>query len=138
MENATKALLIGGGILIAMLVIGVGVLIFNNYGEASLTYEQTLQATEIQKFNVNFMQFEGREDISIHEIVTLANFVKQYNNKVEENIKVKVLISGEGDALTKDMTGIIKKYPDKKFRCRNIEYFTDGSESGKVNSIEFY
>ena len=46
MENASKALLISGGILIAMLVISIGVYLFANYSDVGSSYEQTMEATE--------------------------------------------------------------------------------------------
>ena len=88
MENASKALLISGGILVAMLVISIGVYLFASYSDVGSSYEQTMEATEIQKFNVNFTKFEGRDDITIHEILTLANFAKQY----EEQTGIHVMI----------------------------------------------
>lgn len=139
MENASNALLISGGILIAMLIIAIAVAIFSNYGELGQTYDQTLQATEIQKFNANFLKFEGKTDISIQEIVTLANFVKQYNEKAGTNIGV--IIQGAGNIADKgETTELIKKYSDKKFKCGNItdqNYFTEGNEIGKIKSINF-
>ncbi len=139
MENASNALLISGGILIAMLIIAIAVVIFSNYGELGQTYDQTLQATEIQKFNTNFLKFEGKTDISIQEIVTLANFAKQYKEQTETDIKV--IIQGEGNIVSKgDTTKLIKEYSNKKFKCGNItdqNYFTEGNEIGKIKSINF-
>lgn len=139
MENASNALLISGGILIAMLIIAIGVVIFSNYGELGLTYDQTLQATEIQKFNTNFLKFEGKTDISIQEIVTLVNFAKQY--KEQTGTDIKVIIQGRGNLVEKeDITELIKTYSDEKFKCGNItdqNYFTDGNEIGKIKLINF-
>lgn len=137
MENASNALLISGGILIAMLIIAMGVIIFSNYSEIGQTYDQTLQATEVQKFNANFLKFEGKTNITIQEIVTLANFVKQYNEKAGTN--VEVLIVGVGSILKKDGTALIKDNLDKKFKCisNNIKYFDDGNEKGMIRSIQF-
>lgn len=88
MENASNALLIGGGILIAMLILSIGVYLFANYNDLGASYERTMETTEIQKFNEKFLKFEGREDITIQEIVSLANFAREYNNENGTNIKV--------------------------------------------------
>ncbi len=93
MENASQALIIAGGILIAMLILSIGVFLFMSYNALGESFEQTMSATEIQKFNENFLKFEGRSDISIQEIVTLANFAKEYNEGKEDNEKVEVLIA---------------------------------------------
>ena len=139
MENASNALLISGGILIAMLIIATGVIIFSNYGEIGQTYDQTLKATEIQKFNTNFLKFEGKTDISIQEIVTLANFAKQY--KEQTGTDIKVIIQGEGNLVEKtNITELIIDYSNKEFKCGKItdqNYFTDGNEIGKIKLINF-
>lgn len=139
MENASNALLISGGILIAMLIIAIGVVIFSNYGELGTTYDQTLQVTEIQKFNANFLKFEEKTDISIQEIVTLANFAKQY--KEQTGTDIKVILQGKGNLVEKEeITELIKEYSNQKFKCGSItdqNYFSDGNEIGKIKSISF-
>ena len=138
MENASKALLISGGILIAMLVISIGVYLFSNYRTIGMSYEENINATEINKFNVNFTKFEGRKDISIQEIVTLANFAKQYTEETSTNIKVRAL--GKDLTKTDNLIEIVKENIDKKFKCENIQendYYADGSERGKIKEITF-
>lgn len=139
MENASNALLISGGILIAMLIIAMGVIIFSNYSEIGQTYDQTLQATEVQKFNANFLKFEGKTNITIQEIVTLTNFVKQY--KEQTGTDIKVILQGKGNLVEKEeITELIKEYSNQKFKCGNIadqNYFTEGNEIGKIKSINF-
>lgn len=138
MENASKALLISGGILIAMLVISIGVYLFSNYRTIGMSYEENINATEINKFNVNFTKFEGRKDISIQEIVTLANFAKQYTEETSTNIKVRAL--GKDLTKTDNLIEIVKENIDKKFKCENIQendYYADGSERGKIKEIRF-
>ena len=88
MENASKALLIAGGILIAILIVTVAVYLFANYSSIGESYGQTLQTTEIQKFNENFTRYEGREDITIQEIITLYNYVEEYKEKTGAEITI--------------------------------------------------
>lgn len=144
MENASKALLISGGVLIGMLVISIGVYLFATYSDAGSSYEQTMQATEIQKFNTNFTKFEGRTDITIHEIITLANFAKQSQEK--NGTQTSVYIQGKtelveylqanstlGSVDEKIIENLIKENLTQRFTCQSISYANDG----KVNSISF-
>lgn len=57
MENASKALLIAGAILIAIVLITLGVLILGKGQEVAK--EADMSATEISAFNAKFTQFEG-------------------------------------------------------------------------------
>ena len=149
MENASKALLISGGVLIAILVISIGVYLFTSYSDIGSSYEQNMSTAEIQKFNVNFTKFEGRDDITIHEIVTLVNFAKQY--KEQTGIHVSITMPGKGDLINwlnnfatqgledeKIIEELIKNNLDKKFECLNendndIKY----DNYGKVKQISF-
>lgn len=77
MENAAKALVIAGGVLLAMLVLTIGVYLVGTLGKVTDSYTTTLDAAELQKYNSNFEVFVGREDITAQEIVTLISFAKQ-------------------------------------------------------------
>ncbi len=140
MENASKALLMAGGVLIAILILTVVVILFNTYGQLAPTYEKELEENEIKKFNNNFTKFEGREDITIQEIVSLTNFAKQYEQETEIGIEV---IFSATDLTEKDEEYLINLIKDnsvngdgtiKHYKCNsaNTEY-----EYGKVNVIKF-
>ena len=133
MENATKALLISGGILIAMLVISIGIVLFSNYRDVGSSYQQQLSATQIQKFNANFTKFEGRNDIIIQEIVSLANFVKDYNTD-NEGKEIEVIL--QGNDLTAPGVDLIYKLKNDtgNYNAKIDEYDNDGL----VKKITFY
>lgn len=90
MENASQALIIGGTILIAIIVLSMGVYLFTNATKVGESYQQAQEVTELARFNARFTAFEGREDITAQEIVTLANYVKNYNEQNGTNIEVFV------------------------------------------------
>lgn len=60
MENATKALLIAGSILIAILLIAIGVRIFNTTSETTTQSQSTMDATAINTFNSQFTGYLGK------------------------------------------------------------------------------
>lgn len=61
MENASKALIIAGAILISIVLIAIGVLIVNNIqGTVDETVTQ-MSAQEIQIFNSKFNVYEGKQ-----------------------------------------------------------------------------
>ena len=142
MENASKALSIAGGILIAMMVISLGVYLFINARDVGTSYEQGMETGEIQKFNSNFISFEGRDDVTIQEIVTIAKFAKQYEEQTEIEVEVIFGVNGDITGKTeKDYVALIQEYSlnnitkeIRYFRCNWIEY---DENSGKVNLITF-
>ena len=83
MENATKALLMAGGVLIAIIIISVLVVTFQKTGSVSKTYDKTIDQEEITKFNTNFTKYLGQK-ITIHEVVTICNFARQNNIEIKK------------------------------------------------------
>lgn len=118
MENASKALLMAGGILIGVLLLALLVTLFASGKQLTASYEATKKSEAIQQFNVNFTKYLGK-DLTIHEVVTICNFA------IEKGIKPEN-ISG---FKTKDnIKGNEEKY------SLTINSF---SEEGYVNNITF-
>lgn len=132
MENASKALLIAGEILIGMLVVSIIILMYISYRDFASSYSESLATTEIRKFNTNFTKFEGRTDISIGEIVSLYNFIENYN-KGKEEATIDIKINGIELTAGTEIENI-KKYSDDNFRVNIIKYNED---SGLVQLISF-
>lgn len=82
MENATKALLIAGGVLIAILILSAGIYLYVLFSNQSEEYSQVISAVEIQKFNSKFDVYLGRENITAQEIVSVVNLAREYNNQI--------------------------------------------------------
>ena len=61
MENASKALLIAGAILLCILIIAIGMFIYNS-AQSTITDSLTSMSTqEIDAFNNNFTSYEGAQ-----------------------------------------------------------------------------
>ena len=93
MENASKALLIAGAILLAILIIGVGIAVFTN---AQGTIDSSMIAMteqEISAFNSKFLMYEG-EKVSGTQVKSLlsAAVTNDAENKDERSGK-RVVIS---------------------------------------------
>ncbi len=131
MENSTKALLIAGGVLIAILMMSVLVMTLQKTGNVSRTYDGTIQQEEITKFNTNFTQYIG-QDLTIHDVVTICNFAKQ-NGVSINNPKVQ---SDIADVLKEEIDESTEEDTYKKYYTLTItgsDYGTDG----KINKISF-
>ncbi len=61
MENATKALLIAGSILIAILLIAMGVKIFSSTSGTTKSAQSTMDATAITTFNTQFIGYLNKQ-----------------------------------------------------------------------------
>ena len=123
MENASKALIIAGAILLSILLISLGIMIFN---QAQDTVNNSgMSQAEIATFNNQFLKYEGKQKGSV--VKSMINEVIASNsddNHINNNAMVKVN-GKEKDAIT--TIGI------KTSKTYNIE-LTYG-ESGRVTEI---
>ena len=77
MENASKALIIAGAILISILIVGLGVIIYNNV--SGIAQSGTLDAQEIQAHNSPFEGYFGN-NVSGSNVRALITQVNANNN----------------------------------------------------------
>ena len=61
MENASKALLIAGAILLCILIIAIGMFIYNSAQSTITDSMSTLSTQEVDAFNNQFTSYEGRQ-----------------------------------------------------------------------------
>lgn len=83
MENASKALLMAGSILIALMVIGVLVLMFNNLSYYKRSSDENIKQAQITEFNNQYETF-NRPEVRGTELYSLLNKVIDYNRRKSE------------------------------------------------------
>ena len=94
MENASKALIIAGAILLAILLISLGIMIFNQ-AQDTVNNSGMTQA-EITAFNNKFLKYEGTQKGSV--VKSLINEVLATNQTLSDSEKVKVTVTKKGNA----------------------------------------
>ena len=85
MENASKALLLAAEVLIGVLVLTLCIYLYINFSTTSKQIQEDNARTQIDMFNAQFTSIANKENITIYDIVTLANFAKE-NNGINDNI----------------------------------------------------
>lgn len=98
MENASKALIIAGAILLAILLISLGIMIFN---QAQDTVNNSgMSQAEIATFNNQFLKYEGTQKGSvvksmINEVIASNSDDNHKNNNATVSVKI-----GSGSEMT--------------------------------------
>lgn len=83
MENASRALTIAAGVLIAIAVLSLGVYLFSKNAGFARNINSQLSEDEIYAFNERFYLCDDRINITANEIATLINFAKESNDNYE-------------------------------------------------------
>ena len=78
MENATKALLIAGGVLLAIMILSLLVMLYNNLVDYQQNKQSTMTQEQIAKFNKEYEAY-NRDNVTGYEIVGLMNKILSYN-----------------------------------------------------------
>ena len=107
MENASKALLIAGGIFLAMLVLGLIFFARTRISDFYNKKDEFAQIEDIAKFNLEFTNYEKR-DVYGYELISLANKVADYNMRFSNSegaqndqkynsITMRIYLNGNAD-----------------------------------------
>jgi hypothetical protein len=98
MENASKAIIMAGAILISTLIVSIMIYLFAVFGGFSRDMSTKISGEKITQFNNNFEKYSGRIDVTAQEIVSIINFAKEYNDENQlsttDNDRIKVYING--------------------------------------------
>lgn len=80
MENATKALIIAGAVLISILLISVGIMVFNAANDPINQAQNSSEQQAVRMFNESFTAYLGTE-ISGQQVKSLISAVQASNAK---------------------------------------------------------
>jgi len=133
MENASKALMIAGEVLIGVILLTVLVYAFRTGGQFAETTDDSIEDISISKFNLRFTVYSGRTNVTWHELVSLINLIKEINDNGVDSITISIdsvkYTSVDLNKLKTELEG-----QDKEYKCIDIQYNLD---TNKVNYIEF-
>ena len=124
MENASKALIIAGAILLAILLISLGIIIFS---QAQDTVDNSgMTQAEVQTFNGQLVKYEGEQKGTV--VKTMIQEVLAINN------------NGSGYTITVNVNGtaISTTNPTKDINnasTYNVELVYDTTGTGRVTTI---
>lgn len=90
MENASKALIIAGAILLAILIISLGIMIYNQ--ASGVVNNNSMTEVEVTTFNQKFEQYLG-EKVRGANVNSLINAVNTNNLSTDDTSKQVTLVS---------------------------------------------
>ena len=99
MENASKALVIAGAILVSILIIGLGMMIFNNVSGFADT--SSVDALAVETYNKDFVTYEGT-NVKGTNAKALVNKIIQHNlaNSTDSSLWINVAYAASGELKT--------------------------------------
>ena len=131
MENASKALIIAGAILLAILIISLGILIYNQ--AAGIANGNAMSEVEITQFNTQFTQYEGRQ--SGTTVRSLLQKVISNNLNADDSSKKVKVFDSTGEILGENDTEIPDVSTSGSYTVSFVYGSSGASDAGLVTEI---
>ena len=117
MENASKALIMAGGVLIGVLLLSVMVYLFNSAGSMAQTYDQSQSQRRLEYFNSKFLGYNKvingtSRGNNVSEVVSAVNLAFDYNNSFTS-------FNGDYDTIQRCLIVICDAHGNVKYQLPN-------------------
>lgn len=141
MENASNALIMAAGVLIGVLILSLAIFLITDFGQTSSEINRRITDQQLVEFNANFTSYEGKEGLTIYDIVSVAGFARENNNyydnqdyyKVTVKIGNKEIQNYSSDILNNLIKKEQKTTPLPQYKCSVKEYY----DNGRVKTVIF-
>ena len=135
MENASKALIIAGAILLAILIISLGIMIYNQ--ASGVVNNNAMSEVDISTFNQKFTQYQG-PNVRGAQVNSLLQQIQNnnitYQDDTSRQVSVNVTATWSGTKPTGTITGGSSYGPASTGATYKVTCNTD-TNSGLVTSI---
>lgn len=148
MENASKALIMAGSVLIALMILGALLLMFNNLNNYQNTESQNTREAQVVEFNNQYETY-NRNNVRGSDLCSLLNRVADYNRRKStegtgkndegqylayEPMTIEFDFSGKRDQLK--VGGNYNLITQEKYSQSNTENQFEKYISSKISTIE--
>ena len=106
MENASKALIIAGAILLSILLISLGIMIFNQ--AQSAIDGSGMSDAQLQTFNSKFLKYEGKQKGSTIRSMVQEVIANNNSEEASDETMVTVNVNYTDDVTTTGTDTIVK------------------------------
>ena len=89
MENASKALIIAGAILLSIAIIGVGMFVYNSVSK-TITDSADMSQQEIDTYNQDFLIYEGVRNGT--QVKQLCQSIRSHNTKNQADPSKQIIL----------------------------------------------
>ena len=143
MENASKALIMAGGILVGVLILSLMVYLFADFGSTSAQINAKNKQNQLTQFNSKFSAYEDKEGLTIYDVITVAGYAKENNKYYEGNQSNQIIVYLENKQIQDNTQEQYKQLiqtertqmaPDlPTYSCKIISY----NQAVRVKEIKF-
>ena len=148
MENASKALIMAGGVLIAIMIISLAVYLFTDFGTTSAEINKENTERQLTQFNTQFTTYLGRNNITVYELISVVNLAKENNSEyanvnnyanAENGYQINVYLDNTTILSTKTQTELDTYIQntgleETLYTCTSVTY---DNQNGRIREVYF-
>lgn len=146
MENATKALIMAAGVLMGIVILSLAVYEFTSFGISSKEIHKANEETRLNEFNSQFTKYEGKDDVTIYDVITVANLAKENNSYYEfsprsldqntgKDLYISVIL--DNNSIENQDQSIYKLKIDSEYNSKYTCIATISNDTGRVYKVKF-
>lgn len=124
MENASKALMIAGGVLLALMIITLCLYMANHIKTIKEANEQQEKTAQLQKFNQEYETY-NKKIMYGSDVISVINKIADNNERYKDNLLYQIKYEGP-EKETIEKTAF--------YKCSEIKY---NEKTGRVNYMKF-
>lgn len=95
MENASKALIMAASVLLGVMIISVGVALYNTFSSFSADTAKKMQEKQLSEWNNVYLKYQGSTEVTAHDIISVINSAAQNNKNYFEDEANKTQYAGK-------------------------------------------
>ena len=114
MENASKALMMAGGVLIGIMLASFMVMMLRRGGQLSAEYDTQIADNELVKFNSKFEVY-AKENNTFFDVMTVLNLAWDINKRYDYDVN-----NGMSVVIKEGSNVIYRLEPDENLSKRNL------------------
>lgn len=146
MENATKALIMAAGVLMGIVILSLAVYEFTSFGISSKEIHKANEETRLNEFNSQFTKYEGKDDVTIYDVITVANLAKENNSYYEfsprsldqntgKDLYISVIL--DNNSIENQDQSTYKLKIDSEYNSKYTCIATISNDTGRVYKVKF-
>lgn len=146
MENATKALIMAAGVLMGIVILSLAVYEFTSFGISSKEIHKANEETRLNEFNSQFTKYEGKDDVTIYDVITVANLAKENNSYYEfsprsldqntgKDLYISVIL--DNNSIENKDQSTYKLKIDSEYNSKYTCIATISNDTGRVYKVKF-
>lgn len=133
MENAAKALVIAGGVLLGVLTLTLLVYMFSNMSIVGNAQAERKENERLQAWNAEWEAY-NKKLLYGAEVLTVINKAKENNNEYDNNSMYRVDIHVKSKTDKELTSQEISNLKTSIFTCESVTY---GNETGRISEMTF-